>query len=175
MPAKMQAENLGFHSPRRVHGRRAYEQAWGSPLPAQRGPSRGPRLDSIPVDLDNVIDASSASVLPTRTGGPGMAGAMWGETQVSRVGSVVTNSAACDSTPAGTGLRRELASLAPAPPPGYPAQALGVGASRRGTWTGTHFAGFSPRRPEAGRPAGPACSGYRHRPWICSRISDSGH
>ncbi len=112
---------------------------------------------------------------------------------VSRVGSSVTNSTACGSTPAGAGLRREPASLAPAPPPGYPAQTPGVGASRRGTWTGRHFAGFSPRRRPIAEPSrngfpagwpgtrpawvgcGPACSGCCHRPWICSGISDSGH
>ena len=69
---------------------------------------------------------------------------------VSRVRDSVTTLAACDSTPAGAGLRREPASLAPAPPPG-------TGASRRGAWIGKHFGGFSPRRPEAGWPAGPAC------------------
>ena len=72
---------------------------------------------------------------------------------VSRVGSSVTDSAACDSAPAGAGLGRHPifdwvpgASLAPAPPPGYPARPLGVGASRRGAWIGKHFGGFSPRR-----------------------------
>ena len=70
-----------------------------------------------------------------------------------RVWSSVMNPAACDNTPAGAGLRRHPifdwvpgASLAPAPPPGYPAQTLGVGASRRGAQVGKHFGRFSPRR-----------------------------
>jgi len=33
----------------------------------------------------------------------------------------------------------EPASLAPAPPPGYPAQTLGAGASRRGAWDDNQF------------------------------------
>ena len=81
-----------------------------------------------------------------------MYGMVW-RMLVSRVGSSVTNSAACDSAPAGAGLRRHPifdwvpgASLAPAPPPGYPAQTLGVGALRRGAWIGKHVGGFSPRR-----------------------------